>query len=45
MNPSGSSKDEKINHQVIQELKDADLLKMTPIEAMNLLYKLQNEAR
>ena len=31
------------NRSLLQQLKDANLMKMTPLDAMNLLFKLQNE--
>ncbi len=32
-------------HSVVDELKALDIMTMTPIEALNVLYKLQEEAR
>jgi DNA mismatch repair protein MutS len=36
---------EKKNEAVLRELKNTDLTRITPIDAMNLLYKLQNKVQ
>lgn len=43
-----SSKKEKLqthDHKVLEELKTLNLFEMTPLEAMNALYKLQKQAK
>ncbi len=37
------SAEDKKNLKVIKSIKNADLSRMTPIDALNLLYKLQNQ--
>ena len=39
------AKAEKKNESVLRELKNADLTRITPIDAMNLLYRLQNKVQ
>lgn len=42
-NESVSSKEEKVDHEIIQELKQLNLLEMTPLDALNALYRLQKK--
>lgn len=39
------AKAEKKNESVLRELKNTDLTRITPIDAMNLLYRLQNKVQ
>jgi DNA mismatch repair protein MutS len=44
--PAEKSKpEEKHSHKIIRELENLDLLTMTPMDAMNQLYKLQKEVK
>src|SRR5690625_2164202 len=43
--PNKQKKNLKNNHQVLDDLVNIDLFEMTPLEAMNELYRLQKEAK
>ncbi|HLQ97195.1 MAG TPA: DNA mismatch repair protein MutS [Candidatus Dormibacteraeota bacterium] len=43
--PKKQKKNLKNNHQVLDDLVNIDLFEMTPLEAMNELYRLQKEAK
>lgn len=42
---AGKTRADKKNEAVLRELKNTDLTRITPIDAMNLLYRLQNKVR
>lgn len=43
--PIKQKKSSKNNHQVLEDLVNIDLFEMTPLDAMNELYRLQKEAK